>query len=39
MAKDEDLDLAVALIAWGNEAEDDAQHHIEGGRRASTHRS
>jgi hypothetical protein len=31
VAKDEDLDLAVSLIAGGNEAEDDAQHHIKDG--------
>src|SRR6266508_2200801 len=31
VAKDEDLDLAVALIAGGNEAEDDAQHNMKEG--------
>ena len=30
VAKDEDLDFAVALIACGRQTQDGAQHHIEG---------
>jgi hypothetical protein len=29
VTKDEDLDLAVALIACGRQTQDGAQHHIE----------
>ncbi len=29
VAQDEDLDLAVALIAGGRQTKDGAQHHIE----------
>jgi hypothetical protein len=29
VAKDEDLELAVALIACGRQTKDGAQHHIE----------
>jgi hypothetical protein len=29
VTKDEDLDLAVALIAGGRQTQDGAQHHVE----------